>query len=130
MLRIVKYLFVLLPIVVSGQQFSLKGTILNETGEGMPYATAVLLDPSDSTLQYYGISNFDGTFEIPKVKGGEYLLQVAFMGFETHYRMATIPLENTDDLGIIVMKTRNLDLDGVDIVSERIPMRIKKDTLE
>jgi len=119
-----------MPVFGFGQQYTLDGSIFNEAGETLPYETAVLLDPADSTFLYYGISNLQGSFEIKNVKQGQYLLQVAFLGSETHYKNVEVPLRNGSNLGTMVLKERNLNLDGVDIVGERIPMRIKKDTLE
>jgi len=130
MLRIFKYLFLLMPAFGFGQQYTLNGSIFNEAGETLPYATAVFLDPSDSTFLYFGISNLEGSFEIKNVKQGHYLLQVAFLGYETYYKSVEVPLQNGSKLGTIVLKERNLDLAGVNIVGERVPMRIKKDTLE
>lgn len=127
--RITLFLLLWLPLIGLGQQTTISGNIFDESGTPLPYATAVLLDPADSTLQFYGISNQDGRFEIKQVKPGNYLLQIAFMGFETFYKTMQIPGENSN-LGVIALKQKKLNLEGVDIVGERIPIRIKKDTLE
>ena len=74
-----------------GQERSLSGNVTDSKGSALPYATAVLLHPTDSTMEYYGITNKDGWFEIRNVRPGAYLLQVAFMGYTTLYRDLRMP---------------------------------------
>ncbi len=130
MKRLIIWLALLLPLLALGQQYSLNGNIIDEEGRPLPYATAVLLNPADSTLQFYGISNSEGNFGIRQIKQGDYLLQLAFMGYETFYKPLNIPASEGEELGSIMMKKRQMKLDGVDIVGERIPMKFKKDTIE
>ncbi|PID95330.1 MAG: hypothetical protein CSA95_00185 [Bacteroidetes bacterium] len=124
------YLILLLPFGVMGQSYGLKGSVMDEEGRPLSYATAVLLRPADSTLQFYGISNDRGDFSIPQVKEGSYLLQVAFMGYETYYKSLNVPLREGDNLGRIVMQLKRVTLGDVAVVGERIPMKFKKDTVE
>ena len=42
-----------------------KGTVIDETGHPLPYATIALLNPADSTLLTGGVSNESGRFVIP-----------------------------------------------------------------
>lgn len=129
MFRLYLLFIMMVPLFTFGQYQTLTGEIFNEAGEPLPYATTVLLDPADSTLMFYGISNLKGHFEIKQVKSGNYLLQTAFMGYETFYK--EINLSDGDErIGTIILKQKNLNLEGVSVVGERIPMKIKKDTLE
>lgn len=130
MRRLLIISFLLISWSTYSQTVNLSGTVLNETGEPLMYATAVLLDPADSTLKFYGITDENGQFEIRDIKDGDYLLQIAFLGYETYYSNLNIPsgLENIPD--VIIMKEKKVTLDEVNIVSERIPLQIKRDTIE
>ena len=108
---------------------SLTGNILNEQGEPLPFATAVLLDPADSTLEYYGISDKSGKFELKNVRSGNYLMQVAYMGYLTIYKEIRLPRQENQAL-VFAMKERSVDLDEVEVVGEAIPLMIKGDTVE
>jgi hypothetical protein len=118
-----------LPLTGLAQNFSITGRIVDDKLVPLQYATLALLDPADSTLAYYGISNSQGVFDIKNIKGGSYLLQAAFIGFETFYKSLEFPGQDRD-LGIIGMKTKVLLLDEAEVTAERIPLLIKKDTIE
>jgi len=123
-------ILLLIPAGVFSQSFSLKGEILNNTGSPLTSSTVVLLNPADSTMQYFGISGTDGKFEIKNIKRGNYLMQAAFIGYETLYLPIDIPYKNNGDLGPIPMAPRLVKLDEVTVTGERIPLKIKQDTLE
>lgn len=130
-MRIFSFLaFLILSAGVSAQSNYLKGDILNENGEPLTSSTVVLLDPADSTMQYFGISGTSGQFEIKNIKSGKYLMQVAFIGYETIYSILDVPYKNGGDLGPIPMIPKTVSLDEVTVTGERIPIKIKHDTLE
>lgn len=119
-----------IPAGLLGQVNSLRGEILDENAKPMPSATAILLNPADSTLQYFGVSSASGKFEIINIKQGRYLLQVAFIGYTTIYRNIEIPFEDSGDLGTIIMIPKPVSLDEVTVTGERVPLKIKRDTIE
>jgi len=113
------------------QQTTLQGNLLNEAAEPLMYATAVLLFPTDSTMAYYGVSDEDGQFLIKNIKKGTYILQTGFMGYQSYFRKIDYPLSSgSDDLGVIIMKQQVKTLNEVQILGDRIPILIKKDTVE
>jgi len=111
------------------QTFPLSGQVYGDDGNPMVYSSVVLLNPADSTMQSFGISNKSGEFSIKNIKQGEYLLQVAFLGFETHYQNVSIPADN-NKLKTIVLKTKTENIDEVEVTGEYVPLAIKKDTVE
>jgi len=129
-----KYLFLILTlglaISVYGQNYSLKGRVFDETGKPQSFSTAVLLSPIDSTLEFYAITNNQGEFVIKNAKKGPYLLQIAFLGFETIYKQVSLPLENGTELGTFVMKAADVALGEVTVEGDYVPLSIKKDTIE
>ncbi len=130
-MRTVKVLFFLLiSSVTFAQTNSINGNIIDENGEPLTSSTVVLLNPADSTMQYFGISNSSGQFEIKNIKQGNYLMQIAFIGYQTIYNNISFPVENRGDLGYIPMSPRPVSLDEVTVTGERVPLRIKRDTIE
>lgn len=112
------------------QQSSLKGNLFNENGEPLMYATAVLLNPKDSTMAYYGVSNNEGQFLIKNIKNGDYILQTGFMGYESYSKIISYPLTSGNDIGAIIMNPKVETLNEVQVTADRIPILIKKDTVE
>jgi len=111
------------------QSYPLSGTVYGDDGSAMVYSSVVLLNPSDSTMQAFGITNKSGEYNIKNIKSGDYLLQVAFLGFETHYQNISIPVQN-NSLGTIVLKTKPENIDEVQVTGEYVPLAIKNDTVE
>ena len=130
-MRVIIILFLLtLSTAVFAQSNNIKGEILDENGVALTSSTVVLLNPADSTMQYFGISNTSGEFEIKGIKQGTYLLQVAFIGYETIYINITIPYKDNGNLGSIPMTPNPVSIDEIKVARERIPLKIKRDTLE
>lgn len=113
----------------SHAQSFITGQVLDENAKPLPYATVALLNPNDSTLAFFGITNDKGAYEIKKIKHGKYLLQAAFVGHKTLYRSLNIPSEE-GDYGIIVLETNPINLTEAEIKSEYVPLRISNDTVE
>lgn len=95
----------------------------------MAFATVAILEPSDSTLAFFGLTNGEGEFSITNTKKGEYLLQVAFVSFKTHYQPITIDNKEVS-VGIIIIKPNPHNLKEVQVKGERVPLLIKNDTIE
>jgi hypothetical protein len=120
----------LLSMAVMAQSNTLTGEILDEKGEGLGYATVALMHPADSTLAFFGITNVSGHFEIRNTKPGEYLMQVAYLGYKTLYRRITLPLVSGNSFGAMVMQPNPINLKEVQVKGEYIPLIFKKDTIE
>lgn len=112
------------------QSNSIRGEIINEAGSPLVSSTVVLLNPADSTLQYFGISGTTGQFEVKNIKDGSYLLQVAFIGYETFYLPISIPAAENGNLGYIPLSPKTVNLEEVTVTGERIPIKILRDTVE
>jgi len=109
-------------------QHFIKGKVIDEKGEPLNYATVTLLNPIDSTLKYFGVSNDKGIYQIKNVKTDKYLMQFSFVGMETIYEEVSIPSDLGEDFGEKVMKTSMLD--EVIVTAEYVPIQFKHDTVE
>ncbi len=86
-----------------------KGTVLDETGQPLPYANVTLLSPRDSTLITGGVTNESGLFVIPCDQSGV-LARITYVGYRPVYRHCKTP-----HLGTIKMQPDQYALDGVTV---------------
>jgi len=119
-----------MSIEASAQSLNLTGNVLGDQGAPLNSATVVLLNSKDSTLEFFGISNEKGHFEVKSVRSGTYLMQVAFLGYQSYYQNVTIPYGTNNDFGIIVLKPKSTDIKEVQVVGEYVPLTIRHDTIE
>jgi len=109
------------------QTWPLTGNVFSEDYSPLVYSTVVLLNPADSTMQFYGITNPEGKFDIKNIRKGDYLLQVAFLGYETYYKTVSIPVEG-NNLGQLTMKPKPLSVSEVSVMGEYVPLSFRGDT--
>ena len=112
-----------------GQSYSLSGRLYDDKLEPLASGTVVLLNPTDSTLEFFGVSNRAGFFQIRTIKEGNYLLQASFIGFKPLYSAVRIPRQEGSDLGDIVLEPLPVDLQGAEVVGEAVPLGISGDTV-
>ncbi len=129
----VKLFFTLLlaftALLATAQTYPLTGEVVTPEGTPLPYATVVLLNPADSVMQAFGITNREGHFDIKNIRKGDYLLQVAFLGYKTFYKQVTIPLPG-NTTGRIPLETRPVEVDEVRVTGEYVPLAFRGDTTE
>lgn len=104
------------------------GTITDNQHKALASVTVSLLDSKDSSLVKAGVTNADGKFDIPFVKGGSYLLSYDAVGFKKKYTVAFTlkPAEN------ISVKTESLEIaaesmSSVTVISKKPLIDVKPD---
>ena len=114
----------------SAQDFSIKGKIVDAFSKAPLEATTVYAEsPKDSSLIVYGISNQDGFFTLEdKTSLKEVNLFFSYNGYKTI--QMKLEMKPKIDLGTIQMEEQAEELKGISVVGERVPIVIKKDTLE
>ncbi|MCC5931737.1 MAG: TonB-dependent receptor [Cyclobacteriaceae bacterium] len=129
-----KILFFVLLLASShwglAQKFSIKGQVKDSTMVELPSATIMLIQSRDSTMVNFAITDKNGYFEVKNVNPGNYLLRVSFIGYANQFLRVGEPQNGEVQLGVIKMGQEDQLLSGVVIEGERIPMIIKKDTIE
>ena len=117
------------PLQAQGSTIS--GQVLGEQDDPLPGATIMLLRTQDSVLQQFALTDAQGQFTIKNAPLGRYLLQVSFLGYDNHSQPVEVQEgQHSTDLGAIRMQPRSELLDEVIVKEERIPMAIRKDTIE
>lgn len=117
-------------VVASGQQFSIKGQLVDEAGSGLPAATVMLLNVQDSTLVNFTVTDGNGSFELKNIRNTSWLVKASFIGFHPVMVKAGLSSGSTLDLGKITMQPKATELDAVTVEAEHIPVTVKKDTIE
>ena len=119
----------LLSLPSFGQSFALTGRLYDDQADPLASGTVVMLNPLDSTMEFFGITDASGRFEIRDIRGGSYLLQASYMGFRTFYHPLALPGPEGPDLGDIVLQPLPVDLEGAEVVGEAVPLQIHGDTV-
>lgn len=120
--------------VASQAQRKISGTIKGKLvdtlyKEVLSEATVTVLNPVDSSVVTYTISNAKGEFEVKDLDSGNYRLMISYQGYQPYSQRFTISSELTMiDLGQVQMERRSTTL--AEVVVEAPPIQIKKDTVE
>ena len=126
----VYFILILISHVTVAQKFSIQGEVSDSTGAWLPSATVMLLNPADSSLVNFTVTNERGHFEFKNVAQITYLLKVTFVGYKTYSKdIQSDASALTLDLGILKMQAAKTMLDEV-VVSEKVPVVVKRDTIE
>ncbi|MDF0709135.1 outer membrane beta-barrel protein [Flagellimonas okinawensis] len=125
------YLLILFSFTSNyGQDFLVKGKILDAaTGAPIEAATIYAETLRDSTLITYTITNAEGVF----VLEGRTAYKKARLAFSSNgYQSQSkeITLQPEMEIGTIKMEEQVQQLEGIDLIGERVPITVKKDTLE
>lgn len=129
-----KQLFLLLSILfvcssIYGQNYyGLSGNLTDESATELVGATVLLLNLPDSTMEEYALTNEKGFFKMTAPKSSNYLLKISYMGYEDYVEI--LDLSQKVELGTIVLKEKSELLESIEVVEERIPIRMNGDTLE
>ncbi|MBT3207901.1 MAG: outer membrane beta-barrel protein [Bacteroidetes bacterium] len=109
-------------------QNSINGRLLDEENKTLPFGTIALLNPADSTMKYFGITNKAGVYKITNIKKGDYILQFSFVGKKTIFENITISSKKEENFGDKQMKASLMN--EVVVAAEYIPIQFKSDTVE
>ncbi|WP_417886474.1 outer membrane beta-barrel protein [Zunongwangia sp.] len=124
-------LFFLISSLGFSQKFDLKGKIVDEDGVPLESATVYVEKIADSTLVTYTVSEPSGDFELKGATASENLmLFISYAGFKTFKKSISIEEKKEQDLGKIQMVIADNQLSEVTVTSTRVPLTLKKDTLE
>ncbi|QOI97095.1 MAG: outer membrane beta-barrel protein [Flammeovirgaceae bacterium] len=117
--------------LVWAQKFTLKGQLADSAGAPLASATVLLLNPKDSSLVNFAVSNSRGYFEMKNISRADYLFKVTYVGcLPLMVRVSPRTEESVVDLGLLKMEVDRRVLDEVTVRAERAPVVIKKDTIE
>lgn len=123
------FLLCFLASIGMSQNTTLSGSIQDEEEQPISGATVVLLNPADSVLQHFAITNPEGQFELKAPGNDRFLMQISYLGFQTYYQQIETN-EDVIDAGTIILVPEQKLLEEVVVTEDRLPIRIKGDTIE
>ena len=112
------------------QAQKITGKVSDPQGKILPGATVMLVSLPDSILAKFGSTNGSGDFTLARAKAGNYNLQITFTGFKTWNKALTLEKGKDIALGKITLQEDKKVLDEIVVKDDRIPIVIKKDTIE
>ncbi|SFC37604.1 Outer membrane protein beta-barrel family protein [Flexibacter flexilis DSM 6793] len=130
---LLSFLFGLAAFLAQAQnptRIRIQGTVQDTTGEKLPAATVMLLQPQDSSLVSYAVTNTNGAFEFKNVKNNPYLLKISYVGYLPYQRRIAASATDINDIGTLKIKPITKELLEVVIQTAKAPLSIKGDTIE
>ncbi|HFB99688.1 MAG TPA: TonB-dependent receptor, partial [Phaeodactylibacter sp.] len=124
---------ILLHVALSfyAQKVTIQGVLADSLQQPLISATVVLLHPQDSTMEYFCITSATGKFKIKGIKRGKYIFQASYLGYQSIYNSIDLTDANEQlSMGTLVLQAEQKVLGEVVVNGERIPILIKKDTVE
>lgn len=115
-------LFCLSTIILFGQNYELKGIVVDDTGIPLDMASISVFE--GKTLVEGGITDFNGNF-VYLLPSGNYSIKIEYTSFKT--KIINISLTENKDLGNIRMLTEVATLDEVKVVVEKTEVQLKLD---
>ncbi len=112
------------------KNITVSGRVVDETKEPVVQATIQLLNLPDSTYAAGIATTGSGSFVLPKVKAGKYVLKISYIGYKTKY----VPLQlsasaTTKRLGTLELDTDAMMLAETVITAEAPQVQIVEDTV-
>lgn len=124
-------LLIFTSINVNSQTFKITGNVFSNTDkQPLEAATVYTENVSDSSMISYTITEKNGHFYTQgNTKTKEIELVVSFVGFQSLKKRVKLDKEQLN-VGDLFLDELVEELDGVDVIAQRTPITIKKDTLE
>ena len=96
--------------VAQTRNITVRGKVLDkDSGEPVVQATIQMLSLPDSTYVNGAATLDDGTFELPKVSAGKYVMKISFIGYKPVFEQLTLSNNRANvDVG-----TKKLELDAI-----------------
>ena len=128
-LNIIKILYILLILFIStGVTFAqtgkpaskISGSLLDENGKPMDYATVSLLNAQDSTVIKGTLSNETGTYNFEHINAGTYIIKATVVGYVKAATKVTVT-ESSSNVTVPVLKMQpgTHALNTVNVVSSK-----------
>jgi hypothetical protein len=113
-------------------QGMIKGVLRDSlTQQPLPDASVVLLHARDSSVAGSTFTDAKGNFGINRLGEGRYLLIIKFLGYQQIIKPVAVSTPHLQtDLGWIDIQRTGLTLAAVEVVEQRSPMVVRKDTVE
>ncbi len=128
MKKLLTILLLAFAFVVTAQNFTLKGKIVDEKNASLPGANVVLNYPWGE-MAAAASTELDGSFELANVEKGGYQLVVSFVGYEDLKREVTVTNKGIN-FGALQLVVSATELGTVTVKEQVLPGQVKGDTVQ
>ena len=97
----------------------LKGMVVDENNQPLPYASVTLLNPADSAMVGGGVTNESGYFVIP-YEQSQVIARITYVGYKPIHRLCS-----RDNVGTIKMQPEANVLNGVIVKGEQHTVKVE-----
>ncbi len=132
-----KHLFLFIVLLCSTllsaqnpSKVTIKGIVIDTSGDEIVLPTVMLLNPKDSTLVNFTRGDDKGAFQFKNVKNASYLLKVSYVGYLPLQVSVTPSPEAVNDLGALPIKPITSELLEVVVKAAKATLSIRGDTIE
>lgn len=116
-------------LVIAQQKSTVKGIVVDESGQPIPFATISVLAAKDSSTIANQFTKENGAFEFSGLSMANYLFKISVVGYSTTFQAFSLT-ETITDLGKVQVKNADNVLNEVVVKGNKEPVAVKKDTLE
>lgn len=132
-ITILNFLFIgTITIFAQNKIITVSGKLIDSDNKtGVVQAGLQLLHLPDSTYSAGTVSSKSGTFSLPKVKEGSYVLKISYVGYQTKKIPLKLSASRPDyNMGIVSLRPDNVILKEAVVVAQAPPVKVKGDTIE
>ncbi|MDO6621308.1 outer membrane beta-barrel family protein [Oceanihabitans sp. 1_MG-2023] len=123
----IKLFFVLIPLGMFSQEFSVSGKVYDIQNTPISYANIVLLKKQDSTIVSGTSSDDFGAFTLHNIKTNNYILKVSFIGYNEFIK--EVVLDKNTELATIILNESTQNLEEIAIVVKKPTVKREADRL-
>ncbi len=129
-----KILLTLLMAILSSsasyaQKYSVAGKVVDETSAGVPMATVQLLAVKDSSFVSGIATSLQGDFNLAKLKKGNYILKVSYVGYKNYYQNVELNNRNEVNVGTIKLTTDAVLLKEAVVTAQAAQVQVSGDSI-
>ncbi len=126
--KLITIFILIFSLSLSAQSIKVRGVINDSIGEPLELANVIATVKESGAIESYGITNYEGRFQLDLPVNNTYILKASFLGYETIAKELTIN-ESASDLNVnFALNAIASELDGVELVYE-MPVLVKGDTI-
>lgn len=126
--------FTLLVIICSQfvkSQSKIIGTVQDSAGIALDHASVIVLNPKDSSIIAFSMTDKQGIFSIHEVILNQCLLQINYTGYTSYWSSIELSKNNSLlDVGTIVLQLKEYPLPLMEIKAAQSPIKFGNDTIE
>jgi Outer membrane protein beta-barrel family/CarboxypepD_reg-like domain len=129
-LKFIFFLVLLSTVVFAQKTITVRGTVVDEQKQPLPFANVGLLNASDSSSIVYTQTKDNGRFEFKDLVPKDYLLKISYLNYVDFYLLIKNKDQTLIDIDTLSLKPNDNTLSEVVVKGDKEPLAIKKDTME